>query len=173
MISEISGFFLKYSWSHPQGTEQDRNCVTRGWHGVCLDVQVLSPVYGGAISMEPKGEGPRRAVSQCWTLLVVLPGQTARSQWTEERPSASGAQDSKCGTDTYTGNLILYYKLVLQLTVLKDFFVIFGLNYAELCCNKHFLLFLSLVLTPPAVCNALVINVVLSCGKPGPVSEMQ
>lgn len=89
---------------------------------MCLDGQVLSSVCGGAVSVEPKGEGPCRTVSQCRTLLVVLPGLTARSQWTEKHPSASGAQDSKCGTDTYTGDLILYYKLVLQLTVLKDFF---------------------------------------------------
>lgn len=63
----------------------------------------------------------------------------------------------------------LFYTLkefVLQLTVLKDFF----LNYVELSCNKTFLLSLALVLTHPAVCNAPVLNVVLSCGKPDPVS---
>lgn len=62
-VNDSWNVFLKYSWSHPQGATQYGSCVARGCYGVCLDVQVLSPVYSGAISMEPKGEGPRRALT--------------------------------------------------------------------------------------------------------------
>ena len=161
--------------------------VSGGCHEARLDVQVLSPVYSCSYFCEIQ----TRRASPCFVLeRRTLPWRTLGAAWADLQsgriawgsgPSwavGSGVPASSGSPRLWSVVLIhtlatWFYttkEFVLQLTVLKEFFF---LNYVELSCNKPFLISLALVLTHSAVCNAPLLSVALSSGKPVPVSEMQ